>query len=441
MSTGPNILMMTCHDLGQHLGCYGVDTVHSEAIDALAAEGHRFERYFAASPVCSPSRGCMLTGRYPQTNGLLGLTHSPWNWRFHAGETHMAAILARAGYRTTLIGFQHVTPGQPHDLGYQEVITAAGRAPQKAEAAAAFLKQLKERGDSPFFAKIGFTEVHRPYQSGGIVPDSEKGIHVPPFLADTEDIRKDLAGLQGSIRLMNGAVGVILAALEDSGLKDDTLVIFTSDHGIPYIGAKWTLFDPGLTIPLIFRWPAGDLTGGRVHRQLLSNVDFLPTLLDLAGVAIPDNLQGFSAVDILRGRTTEPVRDAIFAEHLSHALRDNTSRCIRTERYKLIRNFEPGRKIVKPIDAHPQNVAGHTARPRREGTRPVAQLFDLEADPIEYNNLALDKQHAPLLRELSDRLWRWMADVGDPILEGPIRTPYYEEAMADYRDFHSTFPI
>jgi len=434
MSTRANILMITCHDLGQHLGCYGVETVQSDAIDGLAAEGCRFGNYFATAALCSPSRGAMLTGRYPQSNGLMGLTHTPWLWSFKPGERHLASILADAGYRTTLVGFQHVTREDPHALGYQEVVQPGRLAPEKASAAVDLLRAQKQ-ASSPFFIKVGFQEVHRPFGTGGVQPDSEEGVYVPPYLADTEVVRNDLAAFQGSIKFLDGAVGETLEGLERSGLTENTIVIFTSDHGIPYSGAKASLFDPGIEIPLIIRWPAGGLVGGKVHRQLMSNVDFLPTLLDLVGVPIPENVQGVSAAKILRGVSEEPIRDAVFAQRLSQPLRDNISRCIRTERHKLIRYFDSGRTIIKPIDVDPQAVAEHVERPRRDGTRPIVQLFDLDADPIEYENLAEDEQYAELVRELSDRLWRWMEEVGDPILEGPIRTPYYEEAMRDYARF------
>ncbi len=431
MSARPNILMMTCHDLGQHLGCYGVETVHSGSIDRLAREGCRFENYFATAAVCSPSRGCILTGRYPQTNGLMGLTHTPWLWSLKPGERHLGSLLSEAGYHTTLVGFQHVTRDDPHTLGYHDVVEAGRLAPQKASSAVEILQHQKPT-DPPFFLKVGFHEVHRRFDTGGVQPDSEKGVYVPPYLADTEVTRNDLAGLQGSIKFMDAGVGEILSGLEQSGLTENTVVIFTSDHGIPYSGAKWSLFDPGLETPLIMRWPAGGLVGGTVHHQLMSNVDFLPTLLDLVGAPIPENVQGVSAAKILRGESDAPIRDAVFAEHVSQPLRDNTCRCIRTGRYKLIRYFEPGRTIVKPIDVDPQAVAEHLERPRRDGTRPVVQLFDLKEDAIEYQNLAQDPSYADLVEELSNRLWQWMEEVGDPILEGPLRTPYYEQAMGDY---------
>ena len=431
MSARPNILMMTCHDLGQHLGCYGVETVQSDAIDRLAAEGCRFGNYFATAALCSPSRGAMLTGRYPQTNGLMGLTHTPWLWSLKPGERHLASLLSEAGYHTTLVGFQHVTRDDPHTLGYYDVVEAGRLAPQKASSVVEILQHQKPT-DPPFFLKVGFHEVHRRFDSGGVQPDSEKGVYVPPYLAATDVMRNDLAALQGSIKFMDAGVGEILSGLEQTGLAENTIVIFTSDHGIPYSGAKASLFDPGIEVPLIVRWPVGGLVGGKVHSQLMSNVDFLPTLLDLVGVPIPENVQGVSAAKMLRGESEEPIRDAVFAQRLSQPLRDNISRCIRTERYKLIRYFDSGRTVIKPVDVDPQAVAEHVERPRRDGTRPIVQLFDLEADPIEYENLAQDDRYADLVRELCDRLWRWMEEVGDPILGGPLRTPYYEQAMGDY---------
>ena len=234
--------MITCHDIGQHIGCYGVETVHTPSIDGLAAKGIRFANYFAADCVCSPSRGCILTGRYPQANGLMGLTHEPWNWRLSEGERHLAAILKDAGYATTLVGLQHVTRGDPHALGYETVLSEKRVAEETVEAACQQLARAR-RGDRPFFMKVGFFEVHRPFKNG---KDTEKGVTVPHHLKDTPEIREDLAQFQATIRFFDRCVGQILEALDSSDVARETLVVFTADHGIPYPGAKWTLFDPGM---------------------------------------------------------------------------------------------------------------------------------------------------------------------------------------------------
>lgn len=429
---GANVLLITCHDLGRHLGCYGVGTVHTENLDALAAGGIRFQNYFSTDCVCSPSRGSFLTGRYPQSNGLMGLTHKPWGWSLNKDERHLVAILNDAGYETTLAGLQHVTSGDPKELGYKNVSAQNRKAEETVRAAREFLLNAS-RTERPFYLEVGFFEVHRPFTNG---KDSEKGVFIPHYLKDTEEIREDLAEFQGTIRFFDRCVGEILDALKQSPAAERTLVVFTSDHGIPYPGAKWCLYEPGIEVPLIMSQPGTVLQGGRVYNQLMSNVDFLPTLLDLLGIEIPENLQGFSFKEVLEGTATKSPRREIFAQRTSHALRDNTSRAIRTDRYKLIRYFEPGRVIEFPIDAVPQRVAEHTERPKRKsGQRPVVQLFNLKDDPQERNDLAALPEYARMVRDLSDRLWEWMEQVGDPILKGPLVTPYYKQAMQDYNRY------
>lgn len=427
-----NVLMITCHDIGRHIGCYGVKTVHTDNIDGLAKKGVRFQNYFATDCICSPSRGSILTGRYPQANGLMGLTHQPWGWSFKKGEKHVAAILKEAGYETTLVGLQHVTSGDPGSLGYQHVLSKNRKAAETVQATRELLQKARQQ-DRPFFIKVGFFEVHRPFTVG---TDTKKGVFVPHYLKNTPEIREDLARFQGTIRFFDTCVGEILDALRNSHVAESTLVIFTSEHGIPYPGAKWCLYDPGIETTLIMYHPGTELEGGKVFQQLMSNVDFLPTLLSILGVDIPQNLQGHSFKEVIEGTKTDSPRNEIFAQRTSHALRDNTSRTVRTTRYKLIRYFEPGRLIEFPTDAVPQRVAEHTERPKRNmGRRPVVQLFDLKEDPHERNNLAASPEYASIARDLSDRLWRWMEDVGDPILDGPLVTPYYKQAMEDYHRF------
>ena len=429
---GANVLLITCHDLGRHLGCYGVETVHTENLDALAASGIRFQNYFSTDCVCSPSRGSFLTGRYPQSNGLMGLTHKPWGWSLNEGERHMAAILRDAGYETTLVGLQHVTSGNPRKLGYDNILSQNCKAGETVRAAREFL--LKTRlSNRPFYLEVGFFEVHRPFTVG---QDADKGVFIPHYLKDTPAIREDLARFQGPIRFFDKCVGEILDALKQGPAAEQTLVVFTSDHGIPYPGAKWSLYEPGIENPLIMFQPKTALQGGKVYHQLMSNVDFLPTLLDLLGVEIPASLQGCSFKEVIAGKTVKPPRREVFAQRTSHALRDNTSRAIRTDRYKLIRYFEPGRVIEFPTDTVPQSVAEHTERPKRKaGQRPVVQLFDLKDDPHERNDLAALPEYAEMVRDLSDRLWHWMEQVGDPILKGPLVTPYYRQAIWDYHRF------
>ncbi|UCG48578.1 MAG: sulfatase, partial [Phycisphaerales bacterium] len=327
----PNILMITCHDLGRHLGCYGVRTARSDNIDRLADKGIRFANYYSTSAVCSPGRGSLHTGRYPQSNGLLGLTHAPWWWRLNDGERHTAAILKEAGYETYLIGFCHV--GSPPALGYERRLSPRSRAEETVLAAQGLVRTRKP-GDRPFFAKVGFTEVHRPFTHGS---DTERGLFVPPWLQNTPQIREDLAQFQAEIKFFDSQVGRILDTLEKSEIAEDTVVIFTSDHGIPYPGAKWSARKAGIEVPMIIYRPNSALSGGRVFTEPASCIDVLPTLLDFLDIPIPAGVEGVSFRALIEGTSTRPPRDAVFGQFTPAMKRDNLSRCIISGRYQLIR--------------------------------------------------------------------------------------------------------
>ena len=419
----PNVIVITTHDTGRHFGCYGVETVHSPAIDALAEDGCLFSNYFTTSPVCSPSRGAMLTGQYPQTNGLIGLTHSPWHWAFNEGERHLSHILRDAGYHTALFGLQHEA-SDVSTLGFQAMHGQKGpggkraTAPDVAAALADFLKG-DAASKTPFYAQVGFFETHRPHDFGDVQPDDSKGVYVPPYLIEDDVSRTQLALQQGAIRRADDAVKIIANALKESGLEDDTLLVYTVDHGIEFPRAKWFCYDPGIGVALIMRWPGGGIQGGKTCDHLLSNVDFLPTLLDLIGQPIPENVEGISFSEVFSHDDAPPTRDAVFSIFQG---RDNRS--IRTERYKLIRNFTPGRLLPVPVDM--------TNNPRAAVKCPVVQLYDLEKDPLEFVDVAEDPAYRDVRSELSERLWRWMEDVDDPTLKGPMPSPYYHEAMAEY---------
>jgi len=419
----PNILMLTCHDIGRYIGCYGVSTLQTPHLDRLAARGVRFSNYYSTSAVCSPGRGSLHTGRYPQSNGLMGLTHAPW-WRsLHDDEETLAQRLGALGYHSTLIGLTHIGT-DTRRLGYREHLSRRKRAPETVDATRKFLAGKKPE-DPPFFVKIGFQEVHRPFTNG---EDREKGVWVPPWLADTPVMQADLAAYQGTIRYFDARVGEIMEALEQSAVAGHTLVLFTSDHGIPYVGAKWCVRKAGFENPLILYQPGTALSGGKVCDDLMSNVDVLPTLLDWIGAPIPDELQGQSFRARLEGKGEAP-RTAVFAQYTPDMKRDNESRSILTARYHLIRYFQAGRTVDYPADVDPVRFAGHVERCKTGGTRPFAQLFDLENDPYELKDIGGRKENAELVADLSRQLLQWMRDVDDPLLHGAVETPYYQRAM------------
>lgn len=430
----PNLIFITTHDTGRHLGCYGVETVHTPSLDSLARQGVRFTSFFAASALCSPSRGVAMTGRWPQRNGMLGLCHGAYRWRLNDGEKHLSHLLHDAGYYTALIGHQHETTDVDKQLCFDRV----GRdfypntwehihAEDVAAEASEFLhSQAASR--SPFYLQLGFFETHRPFGFGAKLPDTGKGVYVPPYLKDTEKARAELALFQGNVRAMDAAVGRVLDALRDAGLEDNTVVVYTVDHGLDFPRAKATLYDPGIEIALLVRWPGGGTAAGHTCDDLLGNVDLVPTILDLMDIDAPDNLDGSSFADVLRGGSRGDPREYHFSMMQGHG-KGSEIRAVRTKTHKLIRNFEVRSVPVPPVVV---NDSDHYTGANRYISAPPVELYDLTADPLEANNLVDEPSHQELRSTLDEKLWAWLERVDDPILKGPIATPYYRNVMEQY---------
>ncbi len=459
LSNKPNILMITCHDLGQHLGCYGIKEVKSPNIDALAARGVRFSNMFSTSAVCSPARGALHTGCYPQSNGLMGLTHAPWWWRFNKSAKHIAAILGDNGYESCLCGLQHIFGREesPKDYGYHNILTTKTNAEHTVKLASDFLKQRPSNATS-FFLKVGFREVHRLRGSYKHMPyHRDKPVFIPPYLAKTPIMREDLGRFQENIKYFDDCVGRILKALKSSPHADNTIVVFTSDHGIAWPGGKWTLRDSGIKVPLVMYYPNSFLSGGKVYENLVSHVDVLPSLLDMIGIRKPSHLEGVSFAAALKYQALSKhqvtshkgqipniyaPRKEIYAQFTPAMFRDNESRCIRTERYKLIWFFQAGRCVIYPIDTDPIAFSRHTARAASNWKpRPFVQLFDIQKDPNEFHDIARKKENALLIKELSRKLYAWMQSVNDPILKGAVQSPYYRQSIAAFSKIQTNSSI
>lgn len=418
-----NLIIIDCHDIGQHLGSYGWKTVPTKNLDALASRGIRFENSFCTAPQCSPSRAGIYTGRYPHANGMFGLAHDPFNWRLHPGEKHLAHLLGEAGYQTSLIGIQHLTGDETkliEALGYENI----WRLTKPDDVGERVSKFLAENLTFPFFLKIGFWYPHRD-ENGRFKqapPDMSLGAEIPPYLPQTPEAKQEIAELQGVIRAMDEAVGQIWSALEHFGLLKDTWVIFTTDHGIAMPRAKCTLYDPGIETALIMYAEPFNLVGGKVLHEMISNVDLVPTILEMLELELPDNLQGRSFSDLLRQKPFSG-RKEIFAEKTFHTAYE-PQRAIRTKRYKLIWNLEvgimnvPGDIMHSPI--YPQMIDEVTEE------RPYFELYDLLEDSNEQHNLIGDPDYEEVFMDLRHRLLDWMKDTQDPLLSGPIPSPFYE---------------
>jgi N-sulfoglucosamine sulfohydrolase len=418
MATKPNILLMICHDLGRRLGCYGED-VRTPHLDALAAAGVLFTNYFCTAAQCSPSRGSILTGRFPHRNGLMGLAHI--GWEFNEDEKTLPMYLNDAGYSTHLFGLQHES-SDAHRLGYQHLHLHEGSGHARTVAAdvAAFLEDTAGRSEPPFFACVGTGEPHRPYQREGYPTDDPQRLRPLPYLPDKPGIREDLAGLNGLIQVVDEAAAHMMDALERSGLAGNTLFIFTTDHGIAMPRAKGTCYDPGIETALIVRLP-GRFAGGVRRGELLSNVDLLPTLLELAGCDAPGDLDGYSFLPLLAGGDYQ-TRDHIFIEMSWHD-KYNPMRGIRTTSHKYVRNFGDLPLVFLPLDIYVGRAGEETRAEFYSRSRPQEELYDLTDDPFEQRDRSDDPACAKTLRDLRQRVQEWMEATDDPLIKGPIPPP------------------
>jgi len=434
---GLNVLMLHCHDLGQFLHCYGVDTVQTPNLDRLAAEGVLFERCFCSAPQCSPSRASLFTGRYPHSNGVMGLTHAEFAWDLYPGEKHLGQILKDAGFVTAGVGVIHETRSGPQRCGldrYERDATARSVADKAIE----LLREFAARPNQPFYMQAGCTEPHRlaprdPRGDLGFVgphfgPDDSHGVTVPPYLLDTPGTRAEIAELQGAVRHMDEHMGRILKALDDLQLAARTLVIFTTDHGIAMPRAKCSLYEPGLRVAFILRLPGREgWHGGIRRREMICNVDVLPTILELLGLPAPAGVQGRSFAALLDGRPYK-AREEIFGEMTYHNYYD-PRRSVRTETHKLIVNFSAAPAFMDPSQSwRPRSDTVTPPNPAR-AYHPMLELYDLRNDPWEQKNLAGDPSQASVLRQLGDRLRHHMESTADPLLAGAVTSPLHTRAV------------
>ncbi|MCY3905334.1 MAG: sulfatase-like hydrolase/transferase [Caldilineaceae bacterium] len=439
----PNILVFICHDLGRYLGCYGVPGVRTPHIDAFAASGLLFENSFCVAPQCSPSRAALWTGRYPHANGVVGMAHTEYANDLKPDERHLAQVLAGHGYETRLFGVQHEA-SSPERCGYQHA-HPRGSCAELADAFCGSLAQFSR----PFFAQIGFFEPHRPFPSDTEPLDADE-VAIPPYLPDIPVVREDLVDMEASIASIDKAFGRVLAALETAGLADDTVVVFTADHGIPFPLSKMSLYDAGIEVPLLMRIPGlgassaasaaetgqPEEAGGRRFGEFVTHADFVPTVLEMLAIEPPPKLHGRSYWSLLCGDEYGP-SDCVFVEKTYHVYYD-PMRAIRTERWKLIANFEFSPRIETPPDflnngkSYPEiSVALDVSSTGLN--HPPFELFDLERDPLEQNNLAEDPDYAAIRDGLARRLRAWMEETEDPLLDGPMVQATYINRMRAFK--------
>lgn len=412
-----NIIYIHSHDSGRYLSPYGY-AVPTPRLLALAREGVLFRQMHCASPSCSASRAALLTGQSAHSSGMLGLTHRGWDLAHP--ERHLVHTLSRAGYATVLAGLQHVARDAT-SIGYARILPHKSNLVRDvAPGAAAFLRSPAAKAQ-PFFLDVGFEETHRPLHPP---VDDPAYIQPPAGIPDTPESRRDMAHYYASARALDHGVGLILDALRAAGLAERTLVISTTDHGLPFPTMKGELRDGGTGVSMIMRGP-GAFSGPKVSDALLSQVDLFPTLCEYLGIAPPDWLEGRSFLPVVDGRKAE-VNDAIFSELTFHAAYE-PKRAVRTQRYKYIRRFDGRRTpVVVNTDGGPTKAQwmkhGWPGQPLA-ADEAGEELFDLFFDPSEQRNLVALPEAAPVLQEMRARLHVWMRRTRDPLLNGPVAVP------------------
>jgi N-sulfoglucosamine sulfohydrolase len=455
LASRPNIVLIVADDHGTDaLGCYGNKVIKTPNLDALAADGARFTHAFGTTSSCSPSRSVILTGLHNHRNGMYGLEHQVHHFQSFDAVKSLPVLLAEAGYRTARIGKFHVAPEKVYAFqtalsgGAANDPASLGRSPvEMADQTRAFIETKDER---PFFLYFAVDDPHR----GNIVlpngrPSFEtwpkpnpfgnraegypqikpvtyrpEDVLVPPFLPDTPACRAELAEYYQAVSRMDQGIGRLVQILKSAQHYEDTLIIYISDNGVAFPGAKTTLYEPGIRLPCLVRAP-GRTHPGSVQSAMISWVDLTPTLLDVAGALRAEmKFDGRSFRAGLDGGSL-PGRDEVYASHTFHEVTMYyPMRAVRTARYKLIHNLASGLTypfaldlIQSPTWISVQKSGGTIYGKRaieRFLHRPEFELYDLEKDPDEVMNLAEDVAHARTRRELIEKLKAFQTATSDP---------------------------
>lgn len=450
----PNILLIVSEDNGPHLGSYGDPQALTPNLDQLAADGVRFARAFVTYSVCSPSRSTILTGLYPHQNGQVGLaTHK---FAMREGVATLPGLLKQQDYRTGIIGKLHVNPASafPFDLNWNDpdYISFQRRDVREvARQAEAFITA----SDQPFFLMVNYPDAHFPVlrQQNGIpeMPLEATNVVTWPFVGvDNERIRGYVADYYNCMSRMDTGVGLLLEKLAASGKAHNTLLIYLGDHGPQFSRGKTTNYEAGLQIPLIVRWP-GRVNTGEVRGEFVSTIDLVPTILAAIGQDGPAGLPGESLLPLLRGDDM-PWRDYLFADGDGGAPPLYfPQRSVRDARYKLIVNLLQDRDniLAERYAFHigaffeagttPEEVATAGEDVQRAYQTwleaPPVELYDLETDPHEFNNLAADPVYADIRERLMDALKDWQQRTEDPLADPEklrLFTEEVDQARATY---------
>jgi len=414
-----NVLLYIVDDQGHgDAGCYGNPAIRTPGLDALASEGTRMTYAYCTTPSCSASRSVLLTGMYNHATGQYGHAHDYHHFVSFPKLKTLPVLLGNAGYRTLCAGKYHVAPEEVyHFQDYRPV-----RAPiEMADNCRDF---IAAESDQPFFIYFCTVEPHRPFKREGSDTFSPDYVIVPPFLPDIPECREELAQYYGSVQRADLGLVRLIEILKETGHWDDTLVIFLSDNGIAFPGAKTCVYEPGIRLPCVVRNPLQEVEGNTCD-AMVNWTDITPTILDYAGVQVPDHaFHGRSFLDALPEESPEGW-DETYASHTFHEITMYyPNRVIIERQYKLIWNIAYGLSFPFASDlweaktwqaVRDRNLTHYGKRPVEAYLhRPEFELYDLQADPDEVNNLAGEIQFKGVLERLKNKLRSFQERTQDP---------------------------
>ena len=420
----PNILWISCEDISSHLGCYGAQDARTPNIDALAAQGIRFTHTFTTCPVCATNRSSIITGMYPTTIGTHLMRCSA---KLPAHIKCFTEYLREAGY--------YCTNDAKTDYNFRH-----DKAAWDANEGGSHWRH-RPKG-KPFFHVRNFGNTHE----SRIWPRGEAHLRqtphlkqadrrdpttltLPPYYPDTEETRRDWANYHENITELDYRVEKLLRELDEDGLTDDTIIFFWSDHGVGLPRGKRWLYDSGTRVPLMVVVPekfrqAGQASPGSVSEELLSFIDLAPTVLNLAGVAVPDHMQGRAFLGEGRGAK----RDFIVSTRDRMDERYDIIRTVRIGNWRYTRNYMPWKPYAQWLNyAEINKTMQGLRRLKAAGTlpraaqlfmsdrKPIEELYQTDADPHEINNLAqsADAEHQAILKKMRATLARWQEETHD----------------------------
>ena len=413
----PNILWISAEDIGPHFGCYGDPHAITPNIDQLSAEGTRYTNAYTTAGVCAPCRSGIITGMYQNS---IGTHHMRCNAVLPSWLKPFPVLLRQSGYYCT----------NNSKTDYQFSRPSTGEIWDQNGSKAHWKNRKKGQ---PFFAVFNYTGCHESgiasegkYRAvtGKLKPeqrqDPAKLDTLPPYYPDTPVVREDWKRNYELITAMDAWAGSLIKEIKDAGLYEETIIFFWADHGVGLPRAKRWLYGSGTHIPLIVRVPGKE--GGQIDTQLVSSVDLGPTVLNLAGIEVPDKLQGRAFI----GDKLSAPRRFVFGARDRMDERYDIIRSIFDGRYRYIRNFEPLKPYYQYMNTPEKGATmREIRRAEKEGTltqtgkifstdkKPVEELYDFKSDPHEIRNLASDPDHSIILKKMRSNLAQWQSEIGD----------------------------